>query len=245
MGKIFGYELKRTAGRWQFLALLAINAVFDWYVLVSEIIMGAGHTAPFSVWSCLVYLGKTMPAALAAVLALQAGYYGKKQKEADLLVLAGPVTPAGHFLIRTAVLTVCFGVVCLVAAVMAGVFYIWFFGYYGSVMLILPSLLIIVPCFVFAVSLGHLLGRVHPGLICVVMIVAAVAGSGIVTNGMDFSCAGYFAAVPAGLPAGAAGEPEFVMDTKWILARLLYLAAGSGMLLFYGYSCGRKASQDR
>ena len=243
MRKIFCYELRRMAVSWLFLGLLLINGIFDWYVLSMDIIAGIADTAPFSVWSYLTYIGKTMPAVMVTVLLLLAGYYGKKQKGVEILTAAAPVAPAQHFLIRTAVLFACFSVLCLIAAGMAAVFYIRFFGYHRFGVFLLPSLLLMVPCFAFTVGLGHLLGRVHPGLIYLWMAVLAV-GFQAVANAFDLFGAGYFSDYPLTLVPGRDGEPEFVMDKVWVIARILYLAAGLVMFWYNVHSSRHKVARD-
>ena len=243
MYKVFGYELRRVAVSWLFFGLLLINGIFDWYVLSMDIIVGIAGTAPFSAWSFCVYIGKIMPAAMVTVLLLLAGYYGKKQKKVEILTSAAPVTPAQHFFIRTAVLFLCFAIFCLVGAGLAVVFYIRFFGYHQFGQFFLPALLLVVPCFVFTVGLGHLLGRVHPGLIYLWMLVLAV-GFQAVTNVFDLFGAGYFSVYPLTLPLGQDGEPEFAMGMMWVLARLLYLAVGIVLFWCNVYGFRHKAVKE-
>lgn len=208
--------------------MLAVNAVFAWYILTTDIIEGIAYTAPFSVWSSCAFIGKTLPIAIITILLLQAGYYGKQQKRVEILTVSAPMTYAQTLLIRTAVLGVCFLIICLVDSLLGAVFFAAFFGYYGFGAFILPMLLEIIPCFVFAVGIGHLAGRLHTGLIYALLPAVFIAGFLVAAGAFDLFGGGFFSMYPLTLPIGADGEPEFVMNSVWLLARLIYLLAGVG-----------------
>lgn len=230
MIKIFGYELKRILVSWLFFAMLVANGVFAWFVLSTEIIMGIAYTAPFSVWSYCAYIGKTMLIAMITVLLMLAGYYGKKQKRVEILTLATPIKPAQQLIIRTAVLGVCFAILCIEAAVLAAVFYSSLFHYTSFGIYIMPSVLLVVSCFVFAIGLGHLAGRVHQGLVYMLLAILFIIGIGGITNDFDLFGSGYFSTYPLSLPTDGSGEVLYVMDGAWVAARLVYLVVG--ILLF-------------
>lgn len=231
MIKVFGYELKRLLTSGLYIAMLAVNAVFAWYLLTTDIIEGTAYTAPFSVWSNCAYIGKTLPIAIITVLLLQAGYYGKHQKRVELLTSAAPVTYALTLLIRTAALGVSFLVICIVNGLLGAVFYAAFFGYYGFGAFIFPALLEIIPCFVFSAGIGHLAGRIHQGLVYVLLPIVFIAGFFGASGAFDPFGSGFFSAYPLTLPLNSDGEPDFVMDLVWLIARFVYLALGAGLLL--------------
>ncbi|MDE7176365.1 MAG: hypothetical protein K2O59_00985 [Lachnospiraceae bacterium] len=231
MTKVFGYELKRLLTSGLFIAMLAVNAVFAWYVLTTEIIEGIAYTAPFSVWSSCAFIGKTLPISIITVLLLQAGYYGKQQKRVEILTASAPMTYAQTLLIRTAVLGVCFLIICLVDSLLGAVFFAVFFGYYGFGAFILPALLEMIPCFLFAVGVGHLAGRLHCSLIYVLLPVVFIAGFvGGVSGVFDLFGGGFFSSYPMTLPVGPDGEPAFVINSVWLAARMIYLLAGTGAI---------------
>lgn len=213
-----------------YIAMLAVNAVFAWYVLTTEIIEGIAYTAPFSVWSSCAYIGKTLPIAIITVLLLQAGYYGKQQKRVEIITSAAPMTYAQTLLIRTAVLGVCFLIICLVDSLLGAVFFASFFGYYGFGAFIIPALLEIIPCFAFAVGIGHLAGRLHCSLVYALLPIAFIAGFLGASGAFDIFGGGFFSAYPLTLPVGADGEPEFAMNSVWLLARLIYLVLGAALI---------------
>lgn len=230
MTKVFGYELKRLLTSELFIAMLAVNAVFAWYVLTTEIIEGIAYTAPFSLWSSCAYIGKTLPIAIITVLLLLAGYYGKHQKRVEVLTASAPMTYAQTLLIRTAVLGVCFLIICLVDGLLGAAFSAVFFGYYDFGAFIFPALLEIIPCFVFTAGIGHLAGRLHCSLIYALLPAVFIAGFVGVTGAFDLFGGGFFSTYPLTLPVGFDGEPEFTINFVWMLARLLYLAIGAGAI---------------
>lgn len=230
MIKIFGYELKRILKSWLFLAMLIANGVFAWIVLSTEIIMGIAYTAPFSVWSYCAYIGKTMLIAMITVLLMLAGYYGKKQKQVEILTLATPITPAQQLILRTVVLGVCFAILCVETAVLAAVFYSSLFRYTSFGVYVMPYVLLVVPCFLFATGLGHILGRVHQCLVYLLLAILFIVGLCGITNAFDLFGVGYFSTYPLTLPVDSSGEALYVMDGAWVTARLVYLAIG--VLLF-------------
>lgn len=231
MIKVFGYELKRLLTSWLFIAMLAVNTIFAWYILTTEIIEGIAYTAPFSVWSNCAYIGNTLPLSIITILLLQAGYYGKQQKRVDILIGASPITHVQRLLLKTAALGVCFLIICLIDSVLGAVFYAAFFGYYGFDVFILPALLEIIPCFVFSVGIGHLAGRIHQGLVYALLPIVFIAGFLGAAGAFDLFGGGYFSAYPLTLPVNSDGEPEFVINSAWLLARFIYLIAGASILI--------------
>lgn len=226
MNKIFYYELKRMIFNRLFLGMFVVNGVFAWYVLTTDIIAGIAYTAPFSSWSYGTYLGKVMPISILTILLLLSGYHGKKQKQVEILTMTTPVSPAKQMLIQTAVLTVCFAVLCILITGISTIFYIRFFQLSEFADFILPSLLLILPCFVFSVGLGQLLGRFHQVLIFVLVLIVFAVGFCGIQNVFDFFGSGYFSSYPLTLPVNADGEPDFAVDILFGIIRLLYFFIG-------------------
>ncbi len=212
-----------------YIAMLAVNTVFAWYALTTEVIGGIAYTAPFSVWSSCAYIGETLPIAIITILLLQAGYYGKQQERVEIITSAAPMTYAQTMMIRTAVLGICFLVICLVDSLLGAVFFAAFFGYYGFGAFILPALLEIIPCFVFTVGIGHLAGRLHCSLVYALLPAVFITGFVAVPGAFDLFGGGFFSSYPLTLPVGADGKPEFAFNSVWLLARLIYLILGAAM----------------
>lgn len=230
MIKVFGYELKRLLTSGLFIAMLLVNGVFAWYILTTEIIEGIAYTAPFSVWSGCAYTGKTLPLSIITILLLQAGYYGKRQKQVEILISSSPVTYGQTVLIRTAALGVSFLIICLVQGILEIIFFSVFFGYYDFWRFIIPVILEIVPCFVLCTGFGHLAGRFHCGLVYALLPVAFILGYMGISGAFDFFGNGFFSSYPLMLPVGQSGEPDFAMSSVRLTARLIYLLAGIGII---------------
>lgn len=243
MKKLFYYELRRVLFCWMFPSMLVVNGLYAWYVLTTDLIRGVAYTAPFSVWSCCAYLGKTMPAASVTVLLVLSGYYSKKQKQVEILTSAAPVTGAQHLFVRSAVLTVCFILVTAVIMAVAVFFYSSFFQFYDYAGYVLPGLLLLLPCFFAVLGAGHLLAGVHPGLCYVLMGICFVVGLSAPDGVWDLFGAGYFAAYPMTLAPGAGGEPEYRMQAEWAAVRVLYLVLGILMLVWKGRGMKRKMTK--
>ena len=244
MKKIFYYELRRVLFSWLFPAMLVVNGMYAWYVLTTEIITGIAHTAPFSVWSYCAYMGKALPVGIITVLLLLAGYYGKKQKQAEILLSAAPVTPAQHLIIRSLVLGVCFLLICAVIMVTAAYFYRSFFRYSDYAVFLLPACLLMIPCFLFSLGLGHLLGRLHQGLVFLLAGIIFLVRLAAADYMWDLFCAGYFSKRPLTLTPDESGEPGFFMQPAWVAARLLYILLGMGLFFQSVHSTKRKLTED-
>ncbi|MCM1182239.1 MAG: hypothetical protein NC337_02560 [Roseburia sp.] len=241
MSKIFYYELKRMLLNKVFPAMLLLNGLFACFVLSTDIIRGVACTAPFSGWSYCAYLGKTLPLAAVTVLLLLSAYYGKKQRQLEVLTLTTPVTAARQMLLRTAAAGVCFALIFLLITVLAAVFYRAFFRYTDFAAFLLPSLLLALPCFLLPTGLGQLLAGLHRSLIyalSAIVLAAAYCGPPTV---LDLFGARYFSAYPLTLPVGAGGEPPFALTAAFCAVRLLYLAAGAVCIYFTAMLTARKS----
>ncbi len=230
MRKVLYYELRRVLCSWLFLAMFAVNGVYAWYVLVTDIIRGTTYTAPFSIWSYCAYTAKMMPAVVIAMLLLLSGYYGKKQKQAEVLISAAPVSAAQHLLVRSMVLCVCFMLLYAADAAMALFFYSRFFGYYQYLGFFLPALFILLPCFLAAAGAGHLLARLHQGLAFLLAGLLAAAWLSETGHVWELFGTGYFQAFPQTLAPGPDGEPGFFMQPEWLAARAAYALLGAVLL---------------
>lgn len=226
MSKVFLYELKRMLFGRVFIGMFIVNCLFSWFVLSTDIIMGIAYTAPFSVYSFCTYLGRILPISIITVLLLLAGYFSKKQKMVDALTHMAPVTASGQMLIRTAVVGVCFTLICIINVVISMLFYVKFFGFHDFDAFIPPALLMMLSCFIFFTGIGQLLGRLHQSLIYLMILIALTVGLFWIPNGFDLFGAGYFSEYPLTLSVGDNGEPEFQMGIIFGVARVMYLLIG-------------------
>lgn len=225
--KLFYYELKRLICNRTFPGMLLLNGVYAWFVLRSDILMGVACTAPFSVWSYCAYLGKTLPLAVMTALLLLAGYYSRRQKKVEILTDATPATPCMQTLLRTAATGTCFILVCILIMLAAFMFYARLFRFHDFGAFFLPSLLMMLPCFLFCAGLGQLLGRIHQSLVYLLILILFAAGFFGLSDTADLFGTGYFRNYPLTLPTGADGEPAFVLTAAFIRARAAWLVTGA------------------
>lgn len=226
MKKIFKYELRRLILNKFFIGLLIINLAYAQLILTGYIIAGVAYTAPFSPWSFGAYLARVMPISILTVLFLLTFYYSKKEKQTEVLTTATPVDLVHYTLVRSGAVAISFLIICILILGLSLYFYVSLFDYWNFASFILPTGLVLLPCFAFAMGIGNLAGRIHPGLIYALMLVTLVVGFGGITGNFDFFGYGYFSSYPISLPVGLDGEPAFTVSIGFIIARMIYLSLG-------------------
>lgn len=237
--KIFSYELRRMLQNKIFISLLLANGLFSWFVLSTDIIRGVAYTAPFSTWSYCTYLGKVLPLAMATVLLLLANYYSKKQISVEILISTTPIPTLGKIVIRTLTAGICFGLICIVDISLVLLFYQNFFEYHAFAIFILPSVLLLLPCFLLFAGLGQLLGSIHRNLIYGFILFSFLLCG--LRNLFDVFGAGYFSTYPLTLPVGADGEPAFQISIWFLVSRLFYFVLGIVFIYFTTIILSRKS----
>lgn len=243
MNRIFYYELKRLIINKIFIGLLLVNGVYAWYLLTTDIIAGIAYTAPFSAWSFGAYLGKVMPFSILTVLFLLSFYYSKKQKSVEILTEQTPISPGQFLIIRSTALLVCFLIISILAIGISLFFYIHFWEYHKFTGFLLPALFILPPCFVFAVGIGQLAGRIHQALLYLLMLAAFAVSFSDFNGAFDFFGAGYFSSYPLSLPFDAFGEPAFEVSMEFFTARLIYFTGGIVLFIISISISGKKAKK--
>lgn len=242
MNKIFRYELRRLIWNKFFIGLLVINGIYAWFVLTTETIAGVAYTAPFSLWSFGAYLASILPLSILTALFLLSVYYSKKEKQVEILTTATPVNKVHYALVRSAAVIICFLVICVIILVLGIYFYITVFDYRNIIPFLLPSGMIVLPCLLFTLGIGNLAGRVHQGLLYVLMIITLVAGFAGFGGNFDFFGSWYFSSYPISLPVGKNGEPAFMVSSGFWIARLVYLITG-GILLTISISTQQRKAK--
>ena len=146
-------------------------------------------------------------------------------------------------LIRCAAITVGFAITISVLLILSGYFYIRFFDYNHFAPFILPFVITLIPGFSVILGLGMLVGRIHQGLIYVLMLIVLILGFAGIGGSFDFFGNGYFSSYPISMPVGADGEPEFAVSTGFLLARVFYLVAGVALMTMSVYITRQKAQR--
>ncbi len=241
MNKIFRYELRRLIWNKYFIGLLVINCIYAWYILTTETIAGVAYTAPFSLWSFGAYLACVLPFSIITVLFLISVYYSKKERQVEVLTMVTPMNKAHYALVRNGAIAVCFLIICSIMFLMGIYFYSSYFDYEKVVLYLLPFIMLVFPCLLFTLGIGHLAGRIHQGLLYVLMVIVLVLGFANSGN-FDFFGGWYFGSYPLSLPIGIEGEPAFTVSSGFLAARLIYLTAGV-ILLTIGISAGQQKAR--
>lgn len=243
MNKIFGYELRRLFWNKFFIGLLIINCIYAWYILTTETIAGIAYTAPFSLWSFGAYLASCAPISAVTVLFLLSIYYSKKEKQVEILTTATPVNKIHYILVRSAAVTICYLVIYSAIFALGIYFYITVFEYRDIIPLLLPFGLIMLPCLLFLLGIGHLAGRIHQSLLYLLMIIVLVVGFGGFGENLDFFGGWYFRNYPLSLPLGADGEPAFRVSIGFWITRIIYLVLGGIFLMIRVHAQQRKSQK--
>lgn len=229
--KILRYEMKRIRLGRLFPIMLVCNCIYALIWLNQNGIPGIAGTAPFSEWTYLAFCGAMLPPAALTLLLLQANYYSPKQQKCDILLLATPCTVSALTLVRFLTLTICFLVLFLLEFTVFAVLCVYLFGKTAVLTYCFCGLLHMLPAVILALAAGGLAGRIQGKLIYV--LAAALFLAGTAESGKPFELFGnaFFSQYPLTLQPGADGEPAFVIEKVWLIARLIYLAAGTAMIV--------------
>jgi ABC-2 type transport system permease protein len=225
------YELRRLLFNKFFICLLVINGIFAWYTLTTDTIAGVAHTAPFSPWSFGAYLATVMPMIMLTVLFLLSFYFSKKEKQVQDLTSATPVDAVYYLLVRLAVVTLGYFLLCTLVIGMSFCFYAVFFDYYNYIVFLVPIVVIMLPCFVFILGLGLLSGRINVGFLYALMLVTLSFNFIQLPGTFDFFGKGFYSSTPMSMPLIGNEEPVFVLSGMFLAVRSFYFAIGAIMLL--------------
>ncbi|MCL2066956.1 MAG: hypothetical protein FWG99_05785 [Treponema sp.] len=231
MHRIFWYELKRLMFNRLFLALLIITGLYSYMTLSREIILGVAFTAPFSPWSFSAYLAKILPLLILTLLFFITFIYSNHEKQVRQLTFATPVDPFKFNFVKYASIAAGFFVITLFVILMGMVFLAVLFRFYHFGDFIIPIAITIIPCFLFVIGAGLLLGGIQYNFLYVLMIAFLLPGFLPLPPFFDLYGGNFFTSHPLTLPTGLYGEPAFTLPASFILGRVCYSAAGVLMVL--------------
>ena len=241
MIKILKYEIQRLLFNKFYIGLFIINGIYAWFILTSDIIAGVAHTAPFSPWSFGFYLTSVMPMLALTVLFLLTFFYSRNEKQVKILTSATSADATLYMLIRIAVVTLGFLLLCILVIVMSFCFYIIFFNYWNFSVYIIPVLIIILPCFMFVVGAGFLAGQFNSGFLYILMLIFIAMNFIQITDlSWDFFGKNYFSVIPALTQVTTGGEPEFVLNTEFLVVRAFYFIFGIVLLVVGVLRCKKR-----
>ena len=234
--KIFSYELKRLIFNRLFLALLIITGLYSYMSLSREIILGIAFTAPFSPWSFGAYLSNVMPLLMITLLFFITFMYSNHEKQVRQLTFAAPVVPFKFCLVKCASIIAGFFLVSLFVIILGMAFFAILFRFYSFGDFILPIILTLIPCLLFVLGAGLLLGSIHANILYILMIAALLLGflqgNLPIPAFFDLYGARLFSTHPLTLPMGPDGEPAFTLPVYFILGRFSFCSIGILMTLF-------------
>ena len=231
MSKIFIYELKRLIFNKLFLVILIVTCLYSYMILSREIIMGIAFTAPFSPWSFAYYLANIMPLLMITLLFFVTFMYSNHEKKVRQLTFATPVDLFIFGLVKCASMMAGFFIVLVFVIILGMAFFIIIFRFYGFVNFILPIILVVIPCLLFFLGAGLLLGGLQHNILYVLMIVALLFTFLPFPVFLDLYGARLFSTQPLTLPVGLDGEPSFSLPDSFIMGRFSFCTVGFLMVL--------------
>lgn len=230
MSKIFGYELRRLLWNKLFFgALLAIMG-YGWLTLTDPVIQGVAHTAPFSSWSFGYYLSQTLPLICLGELLFLASFSSKEEHLRKPLIRSAPFKERQYMALRCGAVLTAVAILCLCAAVLAIVFYVWLFGWMDYGGLLRPALLTLIPPILFCLGAGLILSRLHPALLYLFMVVVILLSLLPLPPAVSLSPRDFFSQYP--LTLGTA-DPAFQVP-GWLVVSKSLTAVFGLVLAFLG-----------
>ena len=236
MYRIFWYELKRLMFNRLFLALLIITGLYSYMTLNREIILGIAFTAPFSPWSFSAYLATIMPLLMITLLFFITFFYSNNEKQVRQITFATPVEPFKFGLVKCLSIAASFLAMSLFVIALGIVFFVILFRFYYFWGFIMPIAITLIPCFLFILGAGLLLGNFQHNILYILMI--AVLLLGFLPNFvslpvfLDMYGSNFFNTYPLTLPVGPDGEAAFTLPVSFILGRVFFCTVGVLMVLF-------------
>ncbi len=228
VNKVFYYELRRTVCSRFFVGLTAVTLWYGRQILTTSTILGVAHTAPFSPWSFGSYLAALMPLLNVSLLFFLWNLCNHKARLVETLVNASSPHPRQYRLIKCCAAAAAWMILALLAAALGAGFLLNLFG--PAVPLAqfpAPAALVLLPSLVFVLGTGLLVGRIHPGLLFVMM--ALVFGWGFVPFPMaaDLYRQNLFTRYPMTLPNL---DPAFTVPSEAVIGSCLFILAGAAAL---------------
>ena len=230
---IFWYELKRLIFNKLFLALLIISCLYSFLILSRETIMGIAFTAPFSPWSFGYYLAKVLPLLMVTLLFFVTFMYSNHEKLVRQLTFAAPINPFMLCLVK------CFGImagflaITLFVVLQCMIFFVVLFRFTNFGNFIIPFVITIIPCLLFFLGAGLLLGGLEVNILYVLMIAALLLGflRGSLPLPAFFDLYGsrFFSTHPLSLPLDLNGEGPFLLPVSFIFGRVFFSGVGAFM----------------
>lgn len=224
MSKLLKYELKRLICNKFFLGLALVTLCYAYYLFTSEILPGVSHTAPFSPWSYGYYLAKVSPLLCVAVLFFLTFFTSAKEQKVTILTASTPIQPAVYRMIRLVSVLTATCILSFFVAVLPCILYQIYFDWTAFATLLYPAVFVLIPSLLLILGAGWCLGRIHPALIYVCMMVVLLLN--FVSLPAPWDASGYLLSTPL---SAAQLDPDFAVSGQAAIIRGVY--SGIGLLL--------------
>ena len=200
-------------------------------ILTREIIIGVAFTAPFSPWSYGAYLSNILPFLMITLLFFITFMYSNHEKLVRQLTFVTPADPIRFMFVKCSAIAAGFLIISLFVIVLGMVFLAVLFRFYCFGDFIIPIAMTLIPCPLFILGAGLLLGSLNANILYVLMIAALLFSFMPLPAFFDFYGTKFFSTYPLILPVGPDGEPAFTLPVSFILGRLFFCTAGVLMAL--------------
>jgi hypothetical protein len=228
MNKIFKYELKRLVFSKFFIVVSAITILFSFYTLNTKIIKGVGFTAPFSKWSYSGFLCEVQPFLLLILIFFTTMLFTKNEDLVKKITLATPISYTKYFAVKILSISAAYFLIAAISILISMIFYVMTFQFTNFVHFIFPTLLILLPNFVFVFGISLYLGNKKlTWLYILIPITLILSFLNFNTSPfLDIFTKGFVWHTPSTLPIGIDGDAIFKVSVSFILSRIFLIALG-------------------
>ncbi|MCL2044477.1 MAG: hypothetical protein FWG89_10100 [Treponema sp.] len=231
MSRIFWYELKMLIFNRLFLSLLIITGLYSYMVLSREIILGIAFTAPYSPWSYSAYLANILPLLMITLLFFITFMHSNHEKQVMHLTFVTPVDRFKFCLVKCMGIAAGFLIISLFVIIISMIFYVVLFRFTNFGDFIIPVVITLIPCLLFIIGSGLLLGCIHANILYVLMIVVLSLRFLPLPPFFDLYGSNVFTTYPMSLSLGPDGEPPFLLPIAFIIGRIFFSVVGILMVL--------------
>ncbi|GAA0115033.1 hypothetical protein [Clostridium senegalense] len=226
--KILKYELKRIIFSKMFMITFIIALFFSVINLYTEIIQGVSGTAPFSKWSYCKFLCDINTIMLLILMLSCTGFFSRNEQRVREITSCTSLPQKKYLATKSLALFISYLIIAVFCILISLVFYKTTFNFANFLNCLLPSLIILLPTFVFIFGTSMFLGSKSRTLlyawIPIVLILSLISFNS--TPFIDIFAKGYVTYMPTVLPVDSLGEPVFSLSFNFIMSRLIFTLVG-------------------
>lgn len=234
---VLKYELKKMLFTKTYLFLTITSLVYGYYVLRTQTLLGAYHTAPYSEWSFISYLYTIFPMVCTMSLVTIAKQYGKKEQQAQVVPLSTPTAYHYQKACKFAALSIAFFINLLLCVALNYTFFGIMLNHVPSLNLLLCMCLLLVPQFLFITGISLWLGTLKPSLVYILIAFLFFVTLTNLQTPMRIDLFGNSILSVAANTTPQLGIIPFAVPNAYLYSRVIVFIAG---LLFIVFSCRQK-----